>query len=376
MTFDKIASRADQCTVLENVTGNSPCNLNSGTICSGSQQCTCSGISYFLAAACQVCANDATLSWEQYATTSHCSGLPEPVPSPFPTQPDPNHVIPSWVVVMAAATPSPSTFDPAVASAIVTSLAGGSPTTSSTTTTRPPQTLAASSTAPLSTTPNPSSQSSLTSATSSSRRTQSDVSASSPIVSNISSTGNTNSPASSMTRIESPTVSPSASGAASEDAQAASHQNSAPAIIVGILIALFVMVLVAIVLLCLRRRRRRSQIQSPDVYTRSTGRLMPIPFLNVTTSVPSDPSPVVTEKALEAESPEYAPSVRYGTRVAEHSAVSWAVNVCGCRKDSGSLLESPRSECWTSIAGLGRDLRADGADPRFGGSSAIHGFTR
>ncbi|KAJ6467839.1 hypothetical protein C8R45DRAFT_1019179 [Mycena sanguinolenta] len=347
MIFNKFIPRADQCTALENVTGNSPCNLNSGTICSGSQECTCSGISYFLAAACQVCANDETLSWEQYATTSHCSGLPEPVPSPFPTQPDPNHVIPSWVVVMAAATPSPSTFDAAVASAIVTSLAGSSPITSSTTTTPLPQS---------STTPPPQALTAISNTRLSTTSTLSSFSSSSPVAANPNSATN-----SASAQIASPSAQTSATGAISEDSQAASHKSSAATIIVVIFIALFVMIFVATVLLCLRRRRRRSQIQDLDAHTRSTGRTI----LNIVASVPSDPSAVVSEKALEAGSPSTlrrSDSGRDGRTDIERSASppppGKIVGILSSRRAVNVGPQSPDSDVISGLTARIRDLEA------------------
>ncbi|KAF7378297.1 hypothetical protein MSAN_00255100 [Mycena sanguinolenta] len=279
---------------------------------------------------------------------------------PFPTQADPNHVIPSWVVVMAAATPSPSTFDAAVASAIVTSLAGGSPTTSSTSTatTLPPQTVTVSSSAPppTSSSQSRSQSSSLILAASSSLSTQSSLSRATNATSTI-------------TQIASPSASTIASGATSADAQAALHQNSALAIIVGIFIALFVMVFVVIVLLCLRRRRRRSQIQSPDAYTRSTGRSMSIPFLNITASVPSDTSPVDTaaEKALEAGSPSTlrrsdtgndSRSTRLSAGPSTSVAAGKILGVFSSRRAVNAGPQSPDSDVINGLTARIRDLEA------------------
>ncbi|KAJ7768048.1 hypothetical protein B0H14DRAFT_2968492 [Mycena olivaceomarginata] len=240
--------RRDQCSILDNATRNSPCNLNTGTICHGSEQCACSGISYFLAAACQVCTNGANISWDQFAVSSpgHCSGLPQLFPS-LPPEEDPNHVIPSWVVVMASATPTPSTFDVAVASAIATSLAAG-----------PQNTL--DSTPTNSHNPSPTSATSTTTTTSSSRSTadaesSNSTAASTPVASSISNTTpTTNAPTLSV--VISQTPSPTDSEGSTLSTQRKTVHRGA---IVGSVIAVCAILSLAAVLFLLWRRRRRSR---------------------------------------------------------------------------------------------------------------------
>ncbi|KAJ7347247.1 hypothetical protein DFH08DRAFT_867654 [Mycena albidolilacea] len=248
--------RRDQCSILDNATRNSPCNLNTGTICHGSEQCACSGISYFLAAACQVCTNGANISWDQFAVSSsgHCSGLPQPFPS-LPPEEDPNHVIPSWVVVMASATPTPSTFDLAVASAIATSLAAG------------PQNTLDSTPTTNSHNPSPTSAS-ITTTTSSSRSTadpesSSSTAASTPVASSVNNTTpTTNAPAPSVILSQSvssggnPTPSPTGSNGSTLSTQGKTVHTGA---IVGSVIAVCTILSLAAVLFWLWRRRRRSR---------------------------------------------------------------------------------------------------------------------
>ncbi|KAJ7841466.1 hypothetical protein B0H14DRAFT_2782675 [Mycena olivaceomarginata] len=247
----------DQCSILDNATRNSPCNLNTGTICHGSEQCDCSGISYFLAAACQVCTNGENISWDQFAVSSpgHCSGLPQPFPS-LPPEEDPNHIIPSWVVVMASATPTPSTFDVAVASAIATSLAAG------------PQSTLDSTPTTNSHKPSPTSATSTTTTTSSSWSTadaesSSSTAASTPEASSVSNTNlTTNAPTPSVTLSQSvssggnPTPSPTGFKGSTLSTQGKTVHTGA---IVGSVIAVCATISLAAVLFWLWRRRRRSR---------------------------------------------------------------------------------------------------------------------
>ncbi|KAJ7120494.1 hypothetical protein C8R43DRAFT_1034878 [Mycena crocata] len=109
-----------------------PCNLNHNVLCTDentNQHCTCSAISYFLAAACEVCTTNSTLSWEEYRQSDNCPpDSPEKFPLPLPT------VLPQWAVKMALATPTPTTFDITVASFIAVNSALPSSTSSSTAT--------------------------------------------------------------------------------------------------------------------------------------------------------------------------------------------------------------------------------------------------
>ncbi|KAJ7254965.1 hypothetical protein B0H12DRAFT_1114344 [Mycena haematopus] len=176
---------------------------------------------------------------------------------------------------MAAATPTPSTFDAAVA----TSLAGGS-SNSRSPTPPPPQSFA------FTSSPNPN-----TTPTNSSANSPSSTPP--PPQSSFTSSPNpTNSPT-----ISSPAA-PSASG--STDSQSPSHRNTLPtAATVGIIIALCVTIALATLLLWLRRRRRQNPIQGQDIYTYSagTGTSIPTPFYDIVSPTLPDTTFVVTEKA-------------------------------------------------------------------------------
>ncbi|KAJ7237056.1 hypothetical protein B0H12DRAFT_1139690 [Mycena haematopus] len=203
-----------------------------------------------------------------------------------------NQVIPSWVVVMAAATPTPSTFDAAVASAIATSSTSGllisttpppSPTPTSSTTSRPPA-------SPI-ITETPATSHSFHS---SSPGPQSTTSTSSRITSSVDS----GSSKSSTIPTNSSMPSPSSVSGASSGELLSSPKNSQPAApslirhasrnilptagIVGIIIGVCSVVLLATLLLCLKRRRRRGQVEC----TYSGGTSTPAPFLDIVSSLP------------------------------------------------------------------------------------------
>ncbi|KAF8216821.1 hypothetical protein K438DRAFT_1797894 [Mycena galopus ATCC 62051] len=107
-------------------------------VCSNSaglvQQCTCSAIAYFLAAACHTCSGQGTSpSWAMYAQQSSCNGAPEEFP------PEPGSTgIPSWVLVMASATPIPTNFNLTAAAALAATQQSNSVTSSPSTTSQSP----------------------------------------------------------------------------------------------------------------------------------------------------------------------------------------------------------------------------------------------
>ncbi|KAJ7469984.1 hypothetical protein B0H11DRAFT_1387994 [Mycena galericulata] len=143
MTSRQLESRQDQCTWAFNADSIGPCSLDPNTICQGSLEtalaCACSSVSYYLAAACDICNISATLSWDDYALPFNCgtNGLihiddlgsrPRHRVSPetqfgllsFIISPPSagEHAIPSWALAMGTETPSPTTFDLAAATSL------------------------------------------------------------------------------------------------------------------------------------------------------------------------------------------------------------------------------------------------------------------
>ncbi|KAJ7613181.1 hypothetical protein FB45DRAFT_874706 [Roridomyces roridus] len=104
------------CPVFNNPAGNGPCEVEDfcfelGTL--ESIQCTCTTIDYFMFSACNVCGNDQPLntrSWSSYAQEFNCGLEPSRMPS-LPTTIPAISALPTWVILMASATPTPVTFD-------------------------------------------------------------------------------------------------------------------------------------------------------------------------------------------------------------------------------------------------------------------------
>ncbi|KAF8145533.1 hypothetical protein K438DRAFT_1781853 [Mycena galopus ATCC 62051] len=178
-------------------------------------------------------------------------------------QADPNHVIPSWVVVMAADTPSPANFDAAVASAIAT---GGSADTP------PPVTVSLSPSSSSTTGSFNTSPPAMATANPS-------PSASSPAGSLNSSSSNptsitSSSPSPTSTTASSPPLASSASSGSSEiptgsaQLQSSTHRNTVQtAAIAGIVIAVLAILMLGTWLLWHRRRRRHQDVLTPFVGT-------------------------------------------------------------------------------------------------------------
>ncbi|KAJ7641913.1 hypothetical protein FB45DRAFT_363330 [Roridomyces roridus] len=114
------------CTLFENDAKAGPCEFSSFH-----QNKPCSGLAYFLAAACDSCssATSDSLSYADYARANGCGKAFNPNPSPLPSG---TSSLPSWALAMAEATPLPTAFDFTEASNLAASLGGisTSPTSS------------------------------------------------------------------------------------------------------------------------------------------------------------------------------------------------------------------------------------------------------
>ncbi|KAJ7852883.1 hypothetical protein B0H13DRAFT_1206486 [Mycena leptocephala] len=264
MALNRIAARNGNCDLFENEAGFDPCEWDPEDNCHGStrEQCTCSGIFYLVWAACDACSpNPIDTTWDDYSNKIFdCSGLPQQFPPPFPTG---DEAFPSWAFSMASATPEPTTFDLAAASAFVlgpSSTPAPPPPTSTLDPSPTPTTAKTSSTStPSPTTTGVTSQSTTTSARSvnSSASLPSTVLPSSQDI--APSHGPTASLSSSVTVSVSSgsTVPPTATS--SQKDELFTHRNSFPVgAIAGIVIGICLMIALAVLFLCLRRRRQQA----------------------------------------------------------------------------------------------------------------------
>ncbi|KAJ7613182.1 hypothetical protein FB45DRAFT_1009155 [Roridomyces roridus] len=125
------------CSIFDNSFNQGPCDID---ICIDSltESCLCSSASYFLSAACSSCLGMATLSWTDFANQTHCGVNATPAnPSPYPNE----DFLPSWVISMASATPSPTTFDAQAASSLGSSISAAGPFPTPASSVAPPGTL-------------------------------------------------------------------------------------------------------------------------------------------------------------------------------------------------------------------------------------------
>ncbi|KAF8187622.1 hypothetical protein K438DRAFT_1834575 [Mycena galopus ATCC 62051] len=259
--MDRIAARNGNCDLFENDAGFDPCEWTPKEICHGSttEQCTCSGILYLVWAACDACSpNPINTTWDDYSNQIFdCSGLPQQFPLPFPTG---EEAFPSWAFSMASATPEPTIFDLAAASALVlgpSSTPAGPPTTS--TLDQPPTIAKTSSTStPVPTSTGTTSLSPTTSARS--------INSSAFFPSTVLSSPQGMTPSHGPTVQSSPSITVSVSSGntvppistSSQQDQLSAHKNSFSAgAIAGIVIGICLMIALAVFYLYLRRRRRQ-----------------------------------------------------------------------------------------------------------------------
>jgi len=122
MVLHRLAARDGDCDLFENDEGFDPCEWSPDGLCheskkSAKEQCTCSGILYLVWASCDACSpNPKNTTWDNYSNQFDCTGFPQQFPSPLPTG---EKAFPAWASLMAFATPTPTVFDLAAASAFV-----------------------------------------------------------------------------------------------------------------------------------------------------------------------------------------------------------------------------------------------------------------
>ncbi|KAF7366035.1 hypothetical protein MVEN_00479700 [Mycena venus] len=260
MALRSVAARNGNCDLFENDAGFDPCAWTPRDICHGSttEQCTCSGILYLVWAACDACSpNPINTTWDDYSNQIFdCSGLPQQFPPPFPTG---EETFPSWAFSMVSATPEPTIFDLAAASAFVLgSSSTPAPPPNTSTPDQPPTTAKTSSTSTSVPTTGTTSLGTTTSARSANSST-------SPPSTVLSSQGIA--PSHGLTVPLSPSITASVSSGSnvpptstsSQQDQLSAHRNSFPAgAVAGIVIGICLMIALAIFYLCLRRRRRQA----------------------------------------------------------------------------------------------------------------------